>query len=274
MNALNKLLTKNNENKFVCVGLDTDIKKIPRHLFHSENPVIEFNKKIIKATKENVAAYKINFAFYEKDGLKGIENLTKTISFIPEDILIIADAKRGDIGNTSKMYAQSVFDYFKCDAITLNPLMGKDSVEPFLEYHNKLNFILALTSNPGSADFEKLKLEDGEFVYQKIIDEVNKWNVHSNCGIVFGATNTAELGKNMERINSLPVLLPGIGAQGGSLEDVIKTFKKFKRRNFLINVSRGIIYKSEGVDFAEAAHIELNNLNNQIDIYLNDSPAD
>ncbi len=259
--ASEKLILKNNEFKFICVGLDTDINKIPAHIKNYKNPILEFNKQIIESTKDITAAYKINFAFYEKDGKSGFENLEKTFSLIPDDILVIADAKRGDIGNTSKMYAQSVFEYFKCDAITVNPYMGTDSIMPFLEYAEKLIFILALTSNPGSGDFEKLELKDGSFLFQSIIRKVNDWNKNKNCGLVFGATKAEDLISNLNIINELPVLLPGVGAQGGSLEDVVNAFKNFNRKNYLVNVSRGIIYKSNNKDFDFEARNELIRLN-------------
>jgi len=264
MTALEKLLSKNREGKFICVGLDSNFTKIPTHLKSASNPILEFNQAIISSTKNIVAAYKINFAFYEKDGEKGLKILSDTIESIPPEIMIIADAKRGDIGNTSTMYAKSVFNFFKCDAVTLNPLMGKDSLEPFLDYKDKLNFILALTSNKGAADFEKLKLDSGKFLYQYIIEKIVEWNSNNNCGLVFGATNNVELKENINSFGALPVLLPGVGAQGGSLEDIIVAFESAKRSNFLINISRGIIYSSSGEDFAEKACDELMNFNNRI----------
>jgi orotidine-5'-phosphate decarboxylase len=269
MTAFQKLQKKNNENKFICVGLDTDRKKIPPHLKAENNPVLEFNKQIIETCSDHAAAFKINFAFYEKDGSAGFENLEKTIELIPEDILIIGDAKRGDIGNTSQMYAKAIFEYFGCDAATIHPYMGEDSVKPFLEDESKLNFILALTSNPGAIDFEKLKLENGFYLFQHVIKKVNEWNEKNNCGIVFGATKIEELIENLDIIGSLPVLLPGVGAQGGSLEDVVKNFLNKKRKNYLINVSRGIIYKSGKEDFAEAAAAETSILNDTIRNLIN-----
>jgi len=268
MNALEKLVNQNNNDKFICVGLDTDLDKLPLHIKSSANLMLNFNKAIIDSTSEYCAAYKINFAFYEKDGEEGLKVLSETINYIPSNILIIADAKRGDIGNTSRMYAKSVFEHYNCDAVTLNPLMGKDSLEPFLDYSDKLNFILALTSNKGANDFEKLKLDNGKFLYQQIIKKVKEWNLNSNCGIVFGATNSEELKENINSFETLPVLLPGIGAQGGSLEDVVNSFKSVNRKSFLINVSRGIIYKSSGEDFAEKAREEILSLNNKIDKIL------
>lgn len=264
MTALQKLREANGKGKYICVGLDTDPAKIPDFLKKKENPVLEFNKRIIEATKDLAAAYKINFAFYERDGYNGIRNLKDSLSFISENLLTIADAKRGDIGNTASMYAKSVFEFYGVDSVTVNPYMGGDSVQPFLSQSDKLVFLLALTSNPGSSDFEKLKLDDGSMVYQKVIDKVNEWNVHDNCGIVFGATQSDELRQNMPAIKNLPVLLPGVGAQGGSLEDVVRIFKDAGRDDYLVNVSRGIIYKSNGEDFEEAARNELLKFNEQI----------
>jgi orotidine-5'-phosphate decarboxylase len=260
MRAIDKLNSANRDGKYICVGLDTDPAKLPATLKNDKDPVFSFNKEIIKATKEHTAAYKLNFAFYEKNGSEGFDTLKKTIELIPEDILIIADAKRGDIGNTSRMYADSIFKWFRCDAVTVNPYMGSDSVQPFLEYTDKLIFILALTSNPGALDFEKLQLADGSYLFQKVIEKVKEWN-KDNCGIVFGATNTEELQNNIDLIGELPVLLPGVGAQGGSLEDVVKVFHTKKRQGFLVNVSRGIIYKSLAEDFASAAYGEIISLN-------------
>lgn len=270
MNALQKLREKNISGKFICVGLDSDEDKIPPHLKDNDDPIFEFNKAIIKETKEYAAAYKLNFAFYEKNNLKGMESLIKTISIIPRDILLIADAKRGDIGNTSMMYAKAILEDLNFDSITVNPYMGRDSISPFIENPDKLIFILALTSNPGAADFEKLRLEDGTYVFQKVIEQVKRWNISDNCGIVFGATKSLELSENIDMFGSLPVLLPGIGAQGGSMEDVVFTFKQKKRKDFLINVSRGIIYKSNNKDFAKAAGEEIIRLNNEIKYLFND----
>ncbi len=268
MNASKRLKLKNDEGKFICVGLDTDLEKIPQHFRSLENPILEFNKKIIEATSEYAAAYKINFAFYETLGSKGFNLLLQTKEFIPKDILTIADAKRGDIGNTSKYYADSVFNYFGFDSITVNPYMGEDSIKPFLEYEDKLIFILALTSNPGAEDFEKLQLKDGSYLFQKVIEKVNNWNSKNNCGIVFGATKLQELQENISSFGNLPVLLPGVGAQGGSLEAVMKLFIKEKKLNLLINISRGIIYKDNTTNFAIAAREEIVSLNEKVNKLL------
>jgi orotidine-5'-phosphate decarboxylase len=268
MTASEKLKKKNDESKFICVGLDTDLEKVPLHLQSSKNPILEFNKKIIEATSEYTGAYKINFAFYERLGSKGFDILLQTKEFIPKDILTIADAKRGDIGNTSKYYADAVFNYFGFDSITVNPYMGEDSVKPFLEYENKLIFIFALTSNPGADDFEKLQLKDESFLFQKVIEKVKDWNDKNNCGIVFGATKLQELQENISSFGNLPVLLPGVGAQGGNLEEVMKLFIKNKKLNLLINISRGIIYKDNAANFAISAKGEIISLNEKVNKLL------
>jgi orotidine-5'-phosphate decarboxylase len=261
MSAIQKLTSANSSGKFICVGLDTDPKKLPPHLASFKNPVVEFNKKIIEATKDSVAAYKLNLAFYESEEINGLKNLEETISFIPKEILIIADGKRGDIGNTSDLYARSIYQHFNFDSATLNPYMGKDSLEPFLSYSSKINFILAITSNPGSADFQRQKLINGKYLYQSVIEKILEWNKNINCGIVFGATNANELRENLALIEDLPLLIPGIGVQGGSLEDITSILFAANKSSYIINVSRGIIQKSSGEDFAEAAKNELNNLN-------------
>lgn len=261
MTSQEKIIAKNNEGKFICVGLDTDVSKIPAFLQNNSDGVFKFNQSIIEATKEYAAAYKINFAFYERAGSEGMNELERTVDLIPADILSIADAKRGDIGNSSEMYAKSVYEHFGFGAVTLHPYMGKDSLQPFLDYADKMNYILVLTSNPGANDFEKLKLDDGRFVYQKVLGAVNNWNEKNNCGIVFGATKIEELKSNLKDFGQLSVLLPGVGAQGGSLEDVSAAFKNSNRKNFLANVSRGIIYKSNKADFVEAAREEIISMN-------------
>ena len=243
MRAIQKLNSANSTGKFICVGLDTDSKKLPFHLSSVKNPVVEFNRRIIEATKESAAAYKLNLAFYESEGIDGLKNLEETLSFIPKEVLIIADGKRGDIGNTSNLYARSIYEHFNFDSATLNPYMGFDSLEPFLSFKDKLNFILSLTSNPGSSDFQKQKIENGKFLFQSVIEKVNDWNNNLNCGIVFGGTNLNELKENLDLIENLPLLIPGVGAQGGSLKDVAKILFANEKKSFLINVSRGIIQK-------------------------------
>ena len=261
MNAQEKLQFKIRNNFHICVGLDSDIEKIPSHLQSKSNPILEFNKVIIDATYKDAAAYKINFAFYENWGIDGLRTLEETIKLIPKDILIIADAKRGDIGNTSKKYAESVFDYFKCDSVTLHPYMGIDSISPFLEYKEKISFILGLTSNPSSLDFEKQKLENGRFLYQEVIKKTNEWNKYNNCGLVFGATNLEELKANIQSFNDMPILLPGVGAQGGSLEDVVNTFNSYSKSNFIINISRGLIFADDSENFGEIVSSKIKEYN-------------
>jgi len=264
MNAQEKLEIRTNKNLHICVGLDSDISKIPEHLKRNKNPILDFNKAVIDATSEHAASYKINFAFYENWGISGLKTLEETIDYIPNDVLIIADAKRGDIGNTSKKYAESVFDYFKCDSITLHPYMGYESVEPFLSYQNKISFILGLTSNPSAKDFEKQKLQNGKYLYQEVISKTNEWNINNNCGLVFGATNLEELESNISTFNDMPILLPGVGAQGGSLEDVVKTFFTNNKNNYIINISRGLIYTDQSSEFQSSMHSKIIEYNESI----------
>lgn len=268
MTAFEKLRTQNSKGRFISIGLDTDINKIPHYLKSFPNPVLEFNKLIIEATKDLAAAYKINLAFYEADGKGGLENIENSLSFIPSNVLTIADGKRGDIGNTSEMYAKAVYDRLQFDSATLNPYMGEDSVKPFLNYKDKLNFILALTSNPGSADFQKIELKNGAFLYQLIIQKVIRWNTLNNCGIVFGATNPDELKNNIGSFGGLPILIPGVGMQGGDLAQIAGILGKYKNINFLINVSRGILYQDNTATFITAAREKLLRLNNLIKSYL------
>lgn len=262
MTAQNKLESKFNNQLHICVGLDTDLKLIPNHFAKSLDSILEFNKVVIDATINFAAAYKINFAFYEKYGTKGFEIIEKTVDFIGDNVLIIADAKRGDIGNTSQKYAESIFDYFKFDSITLHPYMGLESVSPFLEYKNKLSFILGLTSNKSAEDFEKLKLGNGNYLYQEVIKKINEWNINKNCGVVFGATNIEELILNINNFNNMPILLPGVGAQGGSLEDVVKTFYSNKNKNFIVNMSRGLLFIDDTKDFRNSIEAKIESLNN------------
>jgi orotidine-5'-phosphate decarboxylase len=269
MTAQEKLNNRIKENLHICVGLDTDEKKIPEHLSNNINPIVEFNKIIIDKTYDSAAAYKINLAFYESMGTRGMDTMLETVEYIPYDTLIIGDAKRGDIGNTSQMYARSIFDEFKFDAVTLHPYMGSDSLSPFFEYKDKINFVLALTSNKGAQDFEKLKLEDGTYLFQKVLAKLKEWNHLNNVGAVFGATNTAELKANIDLLNGMYSLLPGIGAQGGSLSDVVKIFKQAENSKFIINASRAIIYADSSEKFGDSAAKVLKNYNNTIEGIFN-----
>jgi len=251
-------------NSAVCVGLDFDLKLIPDCLKNDSDAIFKFNKEIIDATREFTAAYKPNLAFYETFGVKGLEAFLKTVEYIGSDRFIIADAKRGDIGNTSKKYAEAFLTNFNCDAITVSPYMGEDSIMPFLEDENKGVFILALTSNKGSNDFQMLKTEKGTYLYEEVIKTVIKWNVKGNCGLVVGATHPSMLGDVRKLAGDLPFLIPGIGAQGGDLEATVKYAFVKDKGLALINSSRGIIYASKEADFAERAGIEAKKLRDQI----------
>jgi len=264
MNALEKLQLAISTGKHICVGLDSDLDKIPEFLLKCSNPIFEFNKKIIEATADYAAAYKLNFAFYEHAGIKGIEALIQTLKIIPRNLLVIADAKRGDIGNTSEKYAQSIFEYFNFDSVTLHPYMGFDTIDPFKSYANKLSFILGLTSNPGSKDFELLELKNGSLLFQEVIKKVNEWNVLNNLGIVFGATNPEALIKNFSLISNLPVLLPGIGAQGGNLHLISEIFTKKNKNDYLVNISRSLIFADSSENFADKVREKIIEFNEHI----------
>lgn len=240
------------QNSLLCIGLDADEQKIPQHLKSYPNPIIEFNKRIIESTYDLVCAYKPNLAFYEAMGEKGLEALRVTLEMIPKKVITIGDGKRGDIGNTAERYARSLFDDFGFDAITVNPYMGFDSVEPFLRNPEKGVFLLALTSNPGSKDFQRLKVGSIP-LYEKVISKAKKWNAHNNIGFVVGATHPKELQRIRRIVPDMPILIPGIGSQGGDLVSAIKYGSNKQGKLAVINASRSIIYASSGKDFAEAA---------------------
>lgn len=254
------------KRSYLSVGLDTDPALLPRHLLKHENPVLEFNKRIIEATAPYCVAYKPNTAFYESMGAAGWDTLRQTLEFIPRAHFSIADAKRGDIGNTSKMYARAFFDEMKADAITVAPYMGADSVMPFLEFEGKWVVLLALTSNSGSQDFQVLKVGE-DCLYERVIRTSQEWATPDQLMYVVGATQTAEL----ENIRKLApdhfLLVPGVGAQGGSLEEVSK-YGMNKRCGLLVNASRSILYASSGEDFAEAAAAEAKRLQEHMAHYL------
>lgn len=255
------------KSSYLCVGLDADIQKIPEHLKKADDPLFEFNKQIIDATIGYAVAYKPNIAFYEAHGLKGWESLMKTIEYIPKEAFVIADAKRGDIGNTSKMYARAFFEEMNCDAITVAPYMGEDSVKPFLEFKNKWVILLALTSNAGGKDFQNLTLESGEEVYERVLSKSQEWGSAEELMYVVGATK-AEALKNIRQI--VPdhfLLVPGVGAQGGSLEEVSK-YGMNSECGLLVNSSRGIIYKDSSEAFAQVAGQEANGLQQEMSKYL------
>lgn len=239
------------KKSYLCVGLDSDITKIPAHLQSLPDPVFEFNKQIIDATLKHCVSYKLNTAFYESNGVRGWETLEKTVNYIPDTHFTIADAKRGDIGNTSSQYAKAFFETLNFDAITVAPYMGADSIKPFLEYKDKCTIVLGLTSNAGARDFE-LQESGGEKLYEKVLRTVASWGSTSNLMFVVGATQAEEF-TNIRRI--LPdhfLLVPGVGFQGGSLKDISEKAMN-KDGGILVNVSRAIIFASENEDFATEA---------------------
>lgn len=247
------------KKSFLCVGLDTDISKIPAHLLENDDPIFEFNKAIIDATKDFCVAYKPNIAFYECHGPKGWESLKKTLDYIPKNIFTVADAKRGDIGNTSTYYAKTYFEYLDCDSVTVAPYMGEDSVTPFLEFENKWVILLALTSNKGALDFQFMTDTKGEQLYKKVLRKSAKWGTAENMMYVVGATRAEGIGEVRKLVPDHFFLVPGVGAQGGSLEDVAE-YGWNKDCGLLVNSSRGILYASNGSDFAEKAGIEAKKL--------------
>lgn len=241
------------KHSYLCVGLDTDIAKIPASLLKEEDPVFAFNKKIIDATADACVSYKINTAFYEAMGVKGWETMEKTVRYIPSTHFKIADAKRGDIGNTSAQYARAFFETIPFDAITVAPYMGSDSIRPFLEYKDKWTILLGLTSNPGAEDFEMLRSGE-KFVYEKVLETAARWGTPDNLMFVIGATQANVFAPVRKLLPDHFFLVPGIGAQGGSLREVSAKALN-KDVGLLINVSRAIIYASENDDFADEARM-------------------
>lgn len=239
---------------FLCVGLDTDIHKLPSVLKTEADPVFAFNKAIIDATRHTCVAYKLNTAFYEASGHSGWHSMEKTVQYIGSSHFIIADAKRGDIGNTSHQYAKAFFETLACDAVTLAPYMGRDSIAPFFEYENKWGIVLALTSNAGSADYEQL-ITGNERVYERVIKTTCELGNQNNLMFVAGATKAEELSQIRKIIPNHFLLVPGVGAQGGSLHEVAR-YGMIEQCGLLVNASRSIIYASGGNDFADAARTE------------------
>lgn len=243
------------KKSFLCVGLDTDLNKIPKFLFNEEDPIFSFNKAIIDRTAPYCVAYKPNLAFYECYGLKGMEAFEKTITYLKEKYpnhFIIADAKRGDIGNTSKMYAQTFFKEYNVDALTIAPYMGEDSVKPFLEYEGKWVILLALTSNKGSHDFQLFEDKDGVRLFERVLSKAQEWGTTENLMFVVGATQGSLFADIRKLAPNSFLLVPGVGAQGGSLQEVCK-YGMNKDCGLLVNSSRGIIYASSEANFAEIA---------------------
>ncbi|MCF2506777.1 orotidine-5'-phosphate decarboxylase [Dyadobacter sp. CY107] len=258
------------KKSYLCIGLDTDIRKIPAHLNKAADPVFEFNKQIIDATADFCVSYKPNIAFYEASGVRGWESLQKTIEYIPKSHFTIADAKRGDIGNTSGLYARTFFDPsasgLDFDAVTVAPYMGSDSVTPFLEFENKWVILLALTSNPGSGDFQRLEV-DGKPLYEHVLKTSQIWAGPDRMMYVVGATQAAEFEKIRTIIPDHFLLVPGVGAQGGNLEELSR-FGMNKHCGLLVNASRSIIYAGNGDDFAQKAKQEAQLLQQEMAVYL------
>lgn len=251
------------KQSFLCVGLDTDKEKIPPHLLSSNNPMLDFNKAIIDATKDLCVSYKLNMAFYEEAELTGQSVLKETISYIPKDKLVIADAKRGDIGNTSEKYAQVFFETLNVDAITLSPYMGEDTVRPFLKYPDKWSIILGLTSNTSALDFQFIKDENGDYLFENVLDVSKSWGNSNNIMFVVGATKNEHFSRIRKRVPDHFLLVPGVGKQGGNLEEVSQLGLN-SQCGLLINSSRGIIYASSDLDFAEAARKEAQSLQSKM----------
>lgn len=258
------------KKSFLCVGLDTDIDKIPAFLKQYPDPIFEFNKRIIDATRDLCIAYKPNAAFYEKHGVKGLQSLIATNRYLPEDCLSIIDAKRGDMGNTSEMYAKAFFDEassgMSFDAITISPYMGHDSVNSYLAYPGKWVIVLALTSSVGSKDFQYLHTDDG-YLYEAVIKKANTWAAADRIMYVVGATKSLEFVDIRKIAPDHFLLVPGIGAQGGSLEEVCH-YGMNKDCGLIVNASRSIIYASNGEDFAEAARAEALKVQQQMQVEL------
>ena len=268
MNRKELIFQIRKKESFLCIGLDTDIDKIPVHLLSAEDPVFEFNKQIIDATFDLCVAYKLNIAFYESRGVEGWLSLNKTLNYIPDDIFIIADAKRGDIGNTSRMYAKTFFENMDFHSITVAPYMGSDSVTPFLEFKEKWVIILSLTSNEGSMDFQYIENKEGVCLFENVLRISKTWGSESNMMYVVGATKFDQLSKIRKIVPNHFLLVPGVGFQGGSLHDVAK-YGMNKDCGLLVNSSRGIIYASSGEEFATKVRDKSFILQQEMSVLLN-----
>lgn len=262
------------KKSFLCIGLDSDIQKIPKHLLTHEDPVFEFNKQIIDATQHLAVAYKPNTAFYEANGVTGWISLEKTANYIKTtypDIFLIADAKRGDIGNTSAMYAKTFFETMSFDAVTLSPYMGKDTMSPFLKYTDKWSIVLALTSNPSASDFQYLHdIESGKDLFESVLTTSQSWGSSDQLMFVIGATKAESFKVVRKLVPDHFLLVPGIGAQGGSLREVAQNAMN-DHCGLLVNSSRGIIFASAGEDFATAAKVEAEKVQMEMSLYLKES---
>jgi orotidine-5'-phosphate decarboxylase len=267
VNFLEKLTkTTRSNNSLLCIGLDPDTELMPDKL-----GIFEFNKAIIDATSDLVCAYKLNFAFYEVFATEGFNILKDTVDYIPNDIPVIGDAKRGDIGNTAQAYARAIFSNLNFDAATVNPYLGFDSIEPFIQYQDRGVFILCRTSNPSSADFQSLNFklkEKSQPLFELVASKASQWNRYGNIGLVVGATYPQELKLIRQSHPDMPLLIPGIGAQGGDLEKAVRYGVDGNGEKAIINSSRQIIYASRGNDFAQAARKAATELRDQINHYL------
>jgi orotidine-5'-phosphate decarboxylase len=266
MNRAQLIKTIREKKSVLCVGLDTDLTKIPKHLLSESDPMFAFNKAIIDATKDYTAAYKINTAFYESQGIKGWESLAKTLDYIPKDIFTIADAKRGDIGNTAEQYALTFFKTYPFDSVTVAPYMGADSVQPFLQFTDKWAIVLGLTSNVGSKDFQLQSCGD-DLLYEKVLRTVAGWGTPDNLMFVIGATRKEQLQHVRAMLPEHFFLIPGVGAQGGDVPTVCENTLN-KDAGILINVSRAVIYAGSGADFATLAGAAACEYQQQMAVYL------
>jgi orotidine-5'-phosphate decarboxylase len=258
----------------LCVGLDSDPARIPAVFSSMDRPVLEFNRAVIRATSAHAVAYKINTAFYESCGIAGMRDLEETLEALPPECLSIADAKRADIGNTSRQYAKAFFESWPFDSITVAPYMGFDSLEPFFEYDDKLVFVLCLTSNPGSRDFEELMMQDGRPLYRAVLDRVRAWQRNGNAGIVVGATKPGLLEALRHEAPDLFFLIPGVGAQGGSLHDAVTQGADASGRSAVVNVSRALIFPAGEFrtveEFEAAVSREAQNLHGEMNGIMKD----
>ncbi|MCX6320171.1 MAG: orotidine-5'-phosphate decarboxylase [Bacteroidetes bacterium] len=255
------------KRSYLCVGLDTDITKIPSHLLGEPDPVFAFNKAIIDATRDLCVSYKINTAFYEAGGAKGWETMDKTVRYIGTEHFTIADAKRGDIGNTSDQYARAFFETMPFDAVTVAPYMGEDSIKPFLQYEGKWAIVLGLTSNKGAGDFELQTMSSGEKLYEKVLTTISQWGTPGNLMFVVGATQADSFTNIRQLTPNHFYLVPGVGAQGGSLREISAKAMN-KECGLLVNASRAIIYASSGEDFADKAREVAQEYQREMEAYL------
>ncbi len=269
MNKADLVAQIKNKKSYLCVGLDTDITKIPAHVLKAKDPIFEFNKYIIDATIDYTVAYKPNLAFYESLGKAGWESLEKTLEWIPKDVFTIADAKRGDIGNTATMYAKAFFEQLSFDSVTVAPYMGEDSVTPFLAFKHKWAIVLALTSNSGSKDFQQLALAQGNELYKEVLKKCSSWGSDANLMFVVGATKASYFKEIRSIVPDHFLLVPGVGAQGGNLQEVSQ-YGLNSSCGLLVNASRSILYASADEQFAVHAKAEAKKMQTEMKKYLED----